>query len=63
MVKTLTVEWAPKAIRVNAVAPGWINTPAIGRLISDGQLDEQPIITCTPLHRLGEPHEIARRPA
>lgn len=59
MVKTLAVEWAPDAIRVNAVAPGWVNTPAIGRLIGDGQLDERPITARTPLHRLGEPHEIA----
>lgn len=59
MVKTLAVEWAPNAIRVNAVAPGWINTPAIATLINNGQLDERPITARTPLHRLGEPHEIA----
>jgi NAD(P)-dependent dehydrogenase (short-subunit alcohol dehydrogenase family) len=59
VVRTLAVEWAPQRIRVNAVAPGWVHTPAIARLIADGRLDPEPIVARTPLGRLAEPAEIA----
>ena len=57
--KTLAVEWAPDGIRVNAVAPGWVKTPAIAKLIDDGFLDTTPVRTRTPMDRFAEPSEIA----
>ncbi|MET3953337.1 NAD(P)-dependent dehydrogenase (short-subunit alcohol dehydrogenase family) [Rhodococcus sp. OAS809] len=59
VVKTLAVEWAPDQIRVNAVAPGWVKTPAITQLINDGFLDPSPVQTRTPMNRFAEPSEIA----
>lgn len=59
VVKTLAVEWAPDQIRVNAVAPGWVKTPAIAHLINDGFLDPSPVHTRTPMNRFAEPSEIA----
>jgi NAD(P)-dependent dehydrogenase (short-subunit alcohol dehydrogenase family) len=59
VVKTLAVEWAPDRVRVNAVAPGWVKTPAIARLIDDGFLDTTPVRARTPLDRFAEPSEIA----
>lgn len=58
-VKTLAVEWAPDQIRINAVAPGWVKTPAIARLIDDGFLDTAPVRDRTPMDRFAEPSEIA----
>jgi NAD(P)-dependent dehydrogenase (short-subunit alcohol dehydrogenase family) len=58
-VKTLAVEWAPDDIRVNAVSPGWVKTPAIARLIEHSFLDPAPIEARTPLGRFAEPEEIA----
>jgi NAD(P)-dependent dehydrogenase (short-subunit alcohol dehydrogenase family) len=59
VVRTLAVEWAPDGIRVNAVAPGWVHTPAIQRLIDEGRLDPEPITARTPLGRFAQPGEIA----
>ncbi|HET8591371.1 MAG TPA: SDR family NAD(P)-dependent oxidoreductase [Nakamurella sp.] len=59
MTRTLAVEWAPHGIRVNAVAPGYIETPMIARAMADGQFD----MGITKLHaieRLGTPDEVAR---
>jgi len=33
LVRTLSAEFAPKGVRVNAIAPGWIDTPMLRRAI------------------------------
>ena len=51
------MELSPKQIRVNAIAPGMIGTPA-----SIAQFDETTIVerrAQMPLGRFGEPEEIA----
>lgn len=55
--KSLAIAYAEDGIRVNAIAPGWINTPLVA-----GLEDEfiQPIIDRTPYKRLGEPLEVAQ---
>lgn len=55
--KSLAIGYAKDGIRVNAVAPGWINTPLVATLEDDFV---QPIIDRTPFKRLGEPVEIAQ---
>jgi 3-oxoacyl-[acyl-carrier protein] reductase len=54
--KTWSRELGPKGIRVNAVAPGFIETPILGTIPDKvlEQMREQ-----VPLHRLGRPDEIA----
>ncbi|MGX5651559.1 3-oxoacyl-ACP reductase FabG [Hydrogenophaga borbori] len=54
--KTWARELGPKGIRVNAVAPGFIETPILAT-IPDKVLDE--LRQRVPLHRLGRPEEIA----
>jgi len=56
--KTLAVEWGPKGIRVNAIAPGPIaGTEGMDRLAPKDALER--IKTKNPLGRLGEIDEIA----
>jgi NAD(P)-dependent dehydrogenase (short-subunit alcohol dehydrogenase family) len=57
--RTLAVEWVPDGIRVNAVAPAWVKTPAIAGLIDSGYLDPTPVEKRTPLGRFADPREIA----
>ncbi|HEY8877168.1 MAG TPA: 3-oxoacyl-ACP reductase FabG [Roseateles sp.] len=54
--KTWSRELGPKGLRVNAVAPGFIDTPILGT-IPDKVLDE--MRAHVPLKRLGKPEEIA----
>lgn len=59
MTKVMAVEWAPK-VRVNAIAPGFIET-ALTRALSDqGKLDFEALRRRTPMGRLGTPEEVAK---
>ncbi|MFO0739752.1 MAG: glucose 1-dehydrogenase [Labilithrix sp.] len=58
MTKTLAYELAANKIRVNAIAPGFVDTKfAAAVLKNDALLDE--VIRMTPLRRYGQPDEIA----
>ena len=60
----LAAEWAQdaggkKAIRVNAVAPGWIETAMVKDGYRLGVVSEKQILAAVPFKRLAEPKEIA----
>lgn len=56
LTKSLARELAPFHIRVNAVAPGIINTDMVKNLPKEMI---EPLIKTIPLGRIGEPHDIA----
>ena len=55
--KSLAVAWAKEGIRVNALAPGWIETPLTAPAKRDPERD-QAIVGRTPMGRWGRPEEI-----
>lgn len=55
--KHLAVEWADRGIRVNAVAPGTIQTEAVAEL---PESYKEPMKAVHPIGRLGEPSEVAK---
>jgi NAD(P)-dependent dehydrogenase (short-subunit alcohol dehydrogenase family) len=61
LTKHLAVEWARRGIRVNAVAPGTINTERVQRLPEEPGGPEylETIKAAHPMGRLGEPSEVA----
>jgi NAD(P)-dependent dehydrogenase (short-subunit alcohol dehydrogenase family) len=61
LTKHLAVEWASHGIRVNAVAPGTINTERVQRLPEEPGGPEylEAIKAAHPMGRLGEPSEVA----
>jgi 3-oxoacyl-[acyl-carrier protein] reductase len=58
MVKGLSTELAPDGIRVNCVAPGWVNTEMAAPAIQDREKFERSL-KLIPLGRVGKPEEIA----
>ena len=55
MTKSLAYEWADRGVRVNALSPGYVDTPL---LASKSYLHEQ-WKAATPLRRFAEPREVA----
>ncbi len=58
MTETLALELAPYAIRVNAVAPGAIDTPMVDPLKAD-QKTMEGTLSRIPMHRMGKPEEVS----
>ena len=56
--KTLARELGLKKIRVNAICPGWVDTPFIRKQEEAGR-DLSPITNMTPMGRMARPDEIA----
>ncbi len=63
IVRTSALELAPRAIRVNAVSPGPVETPLYGKLgLPDASLRafSESLVGQVPLRRFGRPEEIAK---
>lgn len=58
LTKSLAVEWATRGVRVNAVAPTYIETSLLKELESQKELINR-WLDLTPMKRMGKPHEIA----
>ena len=58
LVKSLTAEFAPLGIRVNAVAPGNVRTSINAHLLADKAYEQQ-MLASTPAGRVGEVEDIA----
>ncbi|OBG84198.1 short-chain dehydrogenase [Mycobacterium sp. E136] len=60
LTKTLALEYGPAGITVNAVPPGFIDTPMLRAAEKRGYLgDIQATIDATPVRRMGKPEDIA----
>lgn len=58
LTKVLALEIARHKVRVNAIGPGFIETPMTASMRSDEQR-KQAIVNSVPLGRLGQPEDIA----
>jgi NAD(P)-dependent dehydrogenase (short-subunit alcohol dehydrogenase family) len=58
LTKSLAIAYAPDGIRVNAIAPGWIDTP-LTKALRDDPARAGAVLARTPLGRWGKPEDIA----
>jgi NAD(P)-dependent dehydrogenase (short-subunit alcohol dehydrogenase family) len=58
LARAAALEYGKHNIRINAVCPGPIRTPMLGRLMQLTKGGEQSFVRSEPLRRLGEPEEI-----
>lgn len=59
LTKVLAVEWADRGVRVNSLAPGYVETEMIRDLAERQVLDQAALARRTPLGRLAAPEEVA----
>lgn len=59
MAATLGVEWAKLGVRVNAIGPGYTDTPILAKMREEDPETLQRWIDDTPMGRLMKPEEIA----
>lgn len=59
MTRSMACEWARRGLRVNAVAPGYVRTALVEKLVAQGSLDPTGIEARTPMGRMARPAEIA----
>lgn len=60
MTRSMACEWARHGIRVNAIAPGYVDTELVRRLAQAGTLDVGGLKRRIPLGRFAAPEEIAQ---
>lgn len=60
LVRSLAVEWSPEGVRVNAIAPGWIDSPMMRKALDNDPDRKNRILGRTPLKGFGQPEDIGR---
>jgi gluconate 5-dehydrogenase len=58
IVRTLACELGPSEVRVNAIAPGWIESPMLHQALEGDARRRDKILDRTPMARFGQPSDI-----
>lgn len=58
MVRTLASELSADGIRINAIAPGWIDTPMLHKALKGDDVRKNKILGRTPMNKFGKAEDI-----
>jgi NAD(P)-dependent dehydrogenase (short-subunit alcohol dehydrogenase family) len=58
MVRSLAAEVSGRGVRINAIAPGWIESPMLRKALDGDTARTNKILSRTPMGRFGEPEDI-----
>ena len=58
MVRSMSADHAGDGVRVNAIAPGWIQSPMLEKALAGDEPRRNKILSRTPMKRFGEPDDI-----
>ncbi len=58
LTQAAALEYSGRGLRINAVGPGFIHTPMIGKLEADKAVNDM-LVAAHPIGRLGRPEEVA----
>jgi 3-oxoacyl-[acyl-carrier protein] reductase len=59
LTKVAAVEWSARGVRVNAVAPGYIDTALLRSAFERGAIAEEDVLARIPMGRVAQAREIA----
>ena len=59
LTRSMALEWAPRGLRVNAVAPGHVATEGVIEDFRAGRLDESALLASIPARRIADVDDIA----
>ncbi|TWU37378.1 SDR family NAD(P)-dependent oxidoreductase [Novipirellula artificiosorum] len=60
LTRALAAEWSADGVRVNAVAPGWIESPMTSKALDSDPQRKQKVFSRTPMGSMGKPNDIGR---
>lgn len=58
MVRTLAAEVSQHGVRINAIAPGFIDSPMLRKAMEGDSARRERVLTRTPMHRFGDAQDI-----
>lgn len=59
MAKAMAVEWSPSGVRVNCIAPGFIETEMSAKALNNDPERKNRVLGRTPMRQLGKPEDVA----